>query len=140
MQAIWAKILSFIMAILAFFGLVKPETPATVDPGTYQVNGQVVAFCLDANPTTGYGWEAVVDGDCVTLTRDQYQQNESEPGMAGVGGYQYYDFTAVKPGTAKVTFTYARPWEATEADRVVVAEITVAEDLSIASVAMPNEG
>ena len=130
MQAIWAKIMSIIMAILAFFGLVKPETPAA-DPASYEVNGKVVTFCLDANPTTGYGWTAAVDGGCVTLTRDEYKQNESEPGMAGVGGYQYYDLTAVKAGTATVTFTYARPWEATDADRVLTAEITVAEDLTV---------
>ena len=130
MQAIWAKIMSIIMAILAFFGLVKPETPAA-DPASYEVNGKVVTFCLDANPTTGYGWEAVVDGDCVTLTRDEYKQNESEPGMAGVGGYQYYELTAARPGTATVTFTYARSWETTDSDRTFVAEITVAEDLTV---------
>ena len=43
----------------------------------------------------------------------------------------YYDFTAAKPGTATVTFTYARPWEATDADRVFVAKLTVAEDLTV---------
>ncbi len=139
MHAVFAKIISFIMAILAFLGLVKPQTPAA-DPEPFTVNGKVVTFCFDSNPSTGYGWQAVVDGDCVTLTRDAYEGIPTEPAVAGAGGYQYYDFTAVKPGTAKVTFTYARPWEATEADRVVVAEITVAEDLSIASVAMPNEG
>ena len=133
MQAVFAKIISFIMAILAFLGLVKPQTPAA-EPDSYTVNGRVVTFCFDSNPSTGYGWQAVVDGDCVTLTRDEYEGSKTEPGVAGAGGYQYYDFTAVKPGTAKVTFTYLRPWEATEADRVVVAEIAVAEDLSITSV------
>lgn len=133
MQAVFAKIISFIMAILAFLGLVKPQTPAA-EPDSYTVNGRVVTFCFDSNPSTGYGWQAVVDGDCVTLTRDEYEGSKTEPGVAGADGYQYYDFTAVKPGTAKVTFTYLRPWEATEADRVVVAEIAVAEDLSITSV------
>ena len=133
MQAVFAKIISFIMAILAFLGLVKPQTPAA-EPDSYTVNGRVVTFCFDSNPSTGYGWQAVVDGDCVTLTRDEYEGSKTEPGVAGAGGYQYYDFTAVKPGTAKVTFTYLRPGEATEADRVVVAEIAVAEDLSITSV------
>ena len=134
MQAVFAKIISWIMAILAFLGLVKPETPAAVEPGSYQVNGKVVTFCLDSNPTTGYDWTAVIDGDCVALTRDDYQQDPSEPGMAGVGGCQYYDFTAVKPGHAIVTFTYARSWETTDADIKLFAGITVADDLSITSV------
>lgn len=133
MQAIFAKIISWIMAILAFLGLVKPETPAT-DPELYQVNGKVVTFCLDSNPTTGYDWTAVLDGDCVELTRDEYKQDPSEPGMAGVGGCQYYDFTAVKEGTATVTFTYARSWETTDSDITYVATITVAADLSVTAV------
>ena len=102
MQAIWAKIMSVIMAILAFFGLVKPAPEATPGNGC-KAEGSIVSVWLDANPTTGYGWTASVAGDCVTLTRDEYRQNESEPGMAGVGGYQYYDLTAARPGTSTVT-------------------------------------
>ena len=133
MQAIFAKIISFFMAILAFFGLVKPVTP-DADPVQCTVKDNVVTFCLDSNPTTGYNWTAVLDGDCVELTRDEYKQHESAPNMGGVGGYQYYDFTAVKAGTATVTFTYARSWETTDSDLVYIATITVAPDLSIAPI------
>lgn len=129
MKAFFAKIVSFIMAILAFLGLVKPVQNA--EPNNYTVDGKVVSFCFDSNPTTGYDWTAVIDGDCVLMTRDDYQQNPSEPGMAGVGGCQYYDFTAVKPGSAAVTFTYARSWETTDSDVVYTATITVADDLSV---------
>ena len=129
MQAIFAKIVSFIMAILAFLGLVKPTTD--VVPETYEVNGKVVTFCFDSNPTTGYGWTAAVEGDCVLQTRDEYQGRKTAPQTAGAGGYQYYDFTAVKPGAATVTFTYARPWETTDADRLFTAVITVADDMSV---------
>ncbi len=130
MQAFFAKIISFFMAILAFLGLVKPTTP-TEKPGLYEVHGSVITFCLDSNPTTGYDWTAVLNGDCVELTREEYKQDPSEPGMAGVGGSQYYDFTAVKAGTATITFTYARSWETTDADRTVTATITVADDLTV---------
>ena len=99
MQAIWAKIMSIIMAILAFFGLVKPAPEVTPGDGC-KAEGQVVTVWLDANPTTGYGWTASVDGDCVTLTRDEYVAMQTEPNVAGAGGTQYYDFTAAKPGTA----------------------------------------
>ena len=132
MQAIFAKIISFFMAILAFLGLVKPTQNA--EPNNYTVEGKVVSFCFDSNPTTGYDWTAKTEGDCVIMTRDEYEQKPSEPGMAGVGGYQYYDFTAVKPGTATVTFTYARSWETTDSDITYVAVITVADDLTVASV------
>ncbi len=129
MQALFAKIISFFMAILAFLGLVKPVQNA--EPNNYTVEGKVVSFCFDSNPTTGYDWTAEKEGDCVIMTRDKYEQKPSEPGMAGVGGYQYYDFTAVKAGTATVTFTYARSWETTDSDITYVAVITVADDLTV---------
>ena len=129
MQSLFAKIVSWIMAILAFLGLVKPTE--NMDPNNYTIEGKVVTFCFDSNPTTGYDWTAALDGDCVELTRDEYKQDPSEPGMAGVGGSQYYDFTAVKEGTATVTFTYARSWETTDSDVVYTATITVADDLSV---------
>ena len=129
MQAIIAKLISWIMAILAFLGLVKPVQNA--EPNNYIVESKGVTFCFDSNPTTGYDWTAVLNGDCVVMTRDEYEQKPSEPGMAGVGGYQYYDFTAVKAGTATVTFTYARSWETTDSDITYVAVITVADDLTV---------
>ena len=138
MQALFAKIVSFIMAILAFFGLVKPETPAT-EPRFYEVNGKVVTFCLNSNPSTGYGWTAELDGDCVTLTRDEYVGKQTDPGVAGAGGYQYYDFTAVKAGTATVTFTYARPWESDDTFEVVTAQIAVGDDLTVSVTTLAEE-
>ena len=131
MQALFSKIVSWIMAILAFLGFVKPETPAAADPGTFQVNGKVVTFCLDSNPTTGYNWTAELDGDCVAMTRDLYQPQQSARIKGGVGGVQYYDFTAVKPGTATVTFTYARSWESSDSDRFVTARLTVSDDMAV---------
>lgn len=137
MQALFAKIVSFFMAILAFLGLVKPVQNA--EPNSYTVEGKVVSFCFDANPTTGYNWTAEKEGDCVIMTRDEYKQHESAPNMGGVGGYQYYDFTAVKPGTATVTFTYARSWETTDSDVTYVAVITVADDLCVVSVDLTEQ-
>ena len=128
MLAIFQKILAFFMSVLAFLGLVKPTQPQT-EP--YKVNGTSVEFRFDSNPTTGYDWSVNVDGDCVTLTRDEYLQNEAAPNMAGVGGKQYYEFTAAHPGVTVVTFTYARSWETTDADRTVTATVTVADDGTI---------
>lgn len=128
MLAVFQKILAFFMSVLAFLGLVKPTAPQT-EP--YTVSGTAVEFRFDSNPTTGYGWTADVDGDCVTLTKDEYVQDAAAPGMAGVGGTQYYTFTAAHPGAATVTFIYARSWETTESDRTVTAVLTVAEDGTI---------
>ncbi len=128
MMAFFQKILAFLMSILAFLGLVKPTEP---QPDAYLVNGATVEFCFDSNPTTGYDWTADLNGDCVTLTKDEYKQDAAVPGMAGVGGKQYYAFTAAHAGTATVTFTYARSWETTDADRTVTATLTVADDNTV---------
>ena len=128
MLAFFQKILAFFLSVLAFLGLVRPQPPQTE---SYTVNGNAVEFRFDANPTTGYGWTAAVDGDCVTLTKDEYVQDPAVPGMAGVGGTQYYSFAAVHAGEATVTFTYARSWETTDADRTVTATIRVAADNTV---------
>ena len=132
MQAFIQKIIALIISILTFFGLTKPV--AEIDPGSYKTDGNTVEFCFESNPTTGYDWTAEIDGDCVVMTKDEYVQDQVADGpvaVAGVGGKQYYVFTAVKQGTATVTFTYARSWEKTDSDRVITAEITVAADKTI---------
>lgn len=130
MGAFIQKIIAIFMSILAFFGLVK-STPA--DPVPFKAEGNTVEFCFDSNPTTGYNWTAVLEGDCVALTRDEYVAKQTSPMVAGAGGQQYYTYTAVHEGTATITFTYARSWETTDADRVITAEITVAPDLTVSA-------
>ncbi|MBQ6163126.1 MAG: protease inhibitor I42 family protein [Clostridia bacterium] len=134
MQAFIQKIIALIMSILAFLGLVKPA--AEIDPDTFKVDGSTVEFCFDSNPTTGYDWTAEIDGDCVELTKDEYVQDQvdSPVAIAGIGGRQYYVFTAVKEGTATITFTYARSWEQNDDDRIVTAQITVDAALNIIEV------
>ena len=130
MSQIFARIVAFFMSILAFFGFVKKG--AEPKPDAYTVEKKVVTFCFDSNPSTGYTWTVKVEGDAVALTRDDFVAKEI-PGpvaVAGAGGMQYYAFTAVKPGRATVTFTYARSWEQTDADRRIVAVIAVDEDLA----------
>ena len=134
MSQIFARIVAFFMSILAFFGFVKKG--AEPKPDAYAVEKKVVTFCFDSNPSTGYTWTVKVEGDAVALTRDDFVAKETSGhngvvvAVAGAGGMQYYGFTAVKPGRATVTFTYARSWEQTDADRTVVAVIAVDEDLA----------
>ena len=125
MQAILTRIAAFIMAILSFFGIGAPKTD---EPFSYAVKGKTVEICLAANPTTGYAWTAVQEGDSVTLTRDYSVQDAGAQNIAGAGGLQYYDCKAVKEGRTTITFTYARSWEKTDSDLTYVAVIDVAAD------------
>ena len=135
MQAFFAKIVAFFMSILAFFGLVKPTTNPT---GPEQFEGNCIAtvieqdieFQLKANATTGYEWQYLIEGDAAKLKEKHYEVYEHEQGMVGVGGVQYFTFTAVKPGKATVTFNYARSFEKGSI-KVFIFEITVADDMTV---------
>lgn len=132
MQAFFAKIIAFFMSILAFFGLVKPTTGPERFDGDFNVviAGKEIEFQLDANSTTGYKWGYHVEGDAVEFKSEHYEEYEHEAGMAGVGGVQFFNFTAVKPGKTTVTFDYARNWEEGNA-QVLSFELTVADDMSV---------
>lgn len=127
LQGLLQKIIAFIMSSLAFFGLVKADRTA---PDTYTEKNNTVEFCFISNPSTGYGWTAKIDGDAVALTEDRFEAaaQTGPTALAGAPGRQYYTFSAVRPGTATVTFTYARSWEQTDADRTATAVLTVAAD------------
>ena len=130
LQNIFQKLLAFFMSVLAFLGFVKPSD---VRPDSYAVKNDTVEFCFDSNPSTGYTWTAEIDGDAVALTLERFEpaKQTGNVAVAGAGGLQYYTLTAVREGEATVTFTYARSWETTDADRVVTARLLVAADKTL---------
>jgi predicted secreted protein len=85
--------------------------------------GQII-IRLDANPSTGYTWEA--KGLDTTL----FQQvgdavfASSNPGLVGSSGNLVLSFQALKPGTSTLTLVYHRPWE-TGVDPVNTFSVTV---------------
>jgi predicted secreted protein len=66
---------------------------------------------LDSNPTTGYSWKASYDEAQFELVSDNYEQDETEEMMTGVGGTQYLRFKALKAGNFEITLDYQRSWE-----------------------------
>ncbi len=132
MKAIFSRITAFFLAILAFFGLspkqAKPEV--TIGNDGYAIVERGVQFSFAANATTGYSWEQKTDGSSVKLSKAFYTAPK-DTGMVGVGGTQYYDYRAVKPGTTTITFTYQRAWENNPPAKTYVAVVVVADDLSV---------
>ena len=119
------------MAILAFFGVVKEETP--IDEEVY-VNGKTAVISLASNPTTGYEWSYEIVGSSVEFKEKSYTSDDKTGKLIGAGGTDSFTFEAVKDGKTTVIFTYARSWEATDSttrtftftvsgDEVTVAEI-----------------
>lgn len=91
----------------------------TTDAPT-KMGSQVIT--LEANPTTGYEWTYMVEGTAVTL--EDLGIGEPKNDVLGAPSAQSFLVQAVEPGTATITFTYARSWEP-ESSQQDVMEATV---------------
>ena len=134
MFAFIQKLIALFTAMLAFFGFAKgnnknPETAADTT-ASYTVHEHTVEFSFVSNPSTGYGWQYTLNGDSIILTKEHFESG-NHGNMAGAPGKQYYTFTAVTPGSTKVTFVYERSWETNPPVYTYVAAISVNADLSI---------
>ncbi|MBR5742061.1 MAG: protease inhibitor I42 family protein [Firmicutes bacterium] len=94
------------------------------------VTGQTLLLTAESNPTTGYSWQAVQDTELFDI-RDIYTSVARKEPVSGAGGWQYFIFTPKQAGTAEVTFTYSRPWEANEHDRQFQFTFEVSEENGI---------
>lgn len=93
-----------------------PEAPVkaadTVAAGTTDLyTGQNVVIKLKSNKTTGYSWELAepIDTNMLEFVSTEYMVPETP--LVGAGGEEVWTFTALKPGQAKISFKYTRPWE-----------------------------
>ena len=84
-----------------------------MNPGTaIEVKaGQMFSLRLLSNPTTGYGWAMTEAPDPVRVawTTNVFEPPEQE--LPGSGGHEVWSFQALRPGTTRMTLTYARSWE-----------------------------
>lgn len=78
--------------------------------------GQYLAIALPANITTGFAWsvKSIEGGGLKAEGEMRYYpaaQPAGQPPRVGSGGAAAQAFHVTAPGAAKVTLTYARPWE-----------------------------
>lgn len=84
--------------------------------------GDIVKLRLDSNPSTGYTWTNLSGTSTLKLTgKGIFPGN----GMPGSGGYQYWNYKAVKPGTAVLRLVYERSWENEPPEKYFKATINV---------------
>jgi inhibitor of cysteine peptidase len=79
--------------------------------------GQQFTIVLDANATTGYQWQSVIDAAYLKQVKSEYKATDSKPGVVGAGGKQYFIYEAIKAGSTEIKMTYKRSWEATGGDQ-----------------------
>lgn len=92
--------------------------------------GQVLEITLEANPTTGFGWEVLeVEGAVVEQQGEKaYKPRETDGRRVGVGGWETFTFKAVKAGAAELKLVYRRSWEKdVEPAKTFAVKVTVKE-------------
>lgn len=88
------------------------------------VEGQTFVVSLEANPTTGYTWEAV-EYDQQILRQLGEPRFTPESSAVGAPGKQRLRFEAVGTGRTMLRLAYHRPWEEVEPERTFSVEVVV---------------
>ena len=133
MFRILTSVISFFLAIIAFFWFSKPIPDSELSniEATYSVNENRIEFLLPANSTTGFSWECSTHGDAVKQTDAFYVRNDAPEYYVGVGGVQHYTYEAVHEGLAVITFIYSRNGIPSNSNRVITATIHISADCKI---------
>jgi inhibitor of cysteine peptidase len=106
--------------LFGFFFALALCAPAIADPVNTSVNtdpsktvtvkkGQEFLIALPSNPTTGYSWSAKPSNADVSVFGSAFQRPVGRT-IVGAGGEQIWVLEAMQTGTAKVVFSYSRPW------------------------------
>lgn len=113
MKRVWL----LVAAVVLTLGLVAGCTVVkTYDDAGQDIDigvGQEFIIALGSNPTTGYSWQASYDETMLELVGGEptYEADETEEGVVGAGGVEYFRFLALEAGETEITLTYAQPWE-----------------------------
>lgn len=70
--------------------------------------GESFTIRLKANPTTGFGWQAIYDSERVELVDKAFEQGS---GKVGGGGEEVLTFRPLRAGPVVITVELRRPWE-----------------------------
>ena len=71
--------------------------------------GQNFKVILHENPTTGFRWNPISNGEPVCKLLDDSFDLDGD--TSGSGGSHYWLFQAVKEGSGKIEVVYSRSWE-----------------------------
>ena len=77
----------------------------------------LVALKLDANPSTGYGWQLNASSAAVTKVGSSFTIPREEEARVGTPGTEILFLNVQEPGSYTVTMEYKRPWERISLDK-----------------------
>ena len=76
--------------------------------------GDLFAFKLNANPSTGFQWVNTISGgpaEGIVKTGSSFMIPNSQKEQVGTPGVEFQFYAAKKPGTYQLKLSYQRPWE-----------------------------
>jgi inhibitor of cysteine peptidase len=87
--------------------------------------GDMIVVALPSNPTTGYQWDVVSEGNVLRQSGEsEYIPDEPPDSLVdGAGGTAIFRFEATGAGSAELALEYHRPWE--EVDPIDLFAVTV---------------
>lgn len=109
-----------LMSLLLFISLVTGASAAMPvltekDAGREVIlkKGWEFLVRLPANPTTGYSWNFSISPSDILIQKkpSRYLPSDSSGKLLGSGGMECWRFRFTRPGIARLSFAYARPWE-----------------------------
>ena len=115
MSGLRTSVLLIAAAAMVLFGIVgcRSTDHLNLDAGSDGSRvemsvGQTLVVTLDANPSTGYGWEKVLseDGVLQQVGDTEYRQGAAAKGLVGAGGQQILRFKAEKSGQTTLDLVY----------------------------------
>jgi predicted secreted protein len=103
---------------------------------TYQDSGQEInidvgqefVIALGSNPgSTGYSWQESYEETMLELVGGEstFEAEETEEGLVGAGGIEYFRFKALKAGETQITLVYEQPWEGGGIDQTKVFTVVI---------------
>jgi len=97
---------------------------------TLENNSTALKLVFGSNPTTGYDWTvSVVPAGVLNMTKDDF--NAPTTGLVGASGTHIFEFEGLKAGSANVTLSYLRTFEADSTIENAVYGITVNENKTL---------
>ena len=116
---------AFFLAALAFL-LLFSGCIAEADNGT---EGDPTPNCVDmylpCSPETGCFWDAWAEDENIVEIRETFFENNSNPGIPGVGGIHWFHLNGLSEGMTSVMIAYLRPWEINSPEIVFVYRLHV---------------
>lgn len=94
--------------------------------------GTQLKVSLEANITTGYGWEiedfkpSLLElTESIYISDSEKSKSPDAPEICGAGGVKTFTFRAKKIGKSSITFWYKRPWMEGKPEKALTLKVKI---------------